>query len=146
MTATKQRLLLAGMSLFLFFGLVFALPAFAQINANTTGLTATAGAANYGVDQVSLPVMIGRIIDIVVGLTGIIVFLLFVYAGVIWMTAQGDTGKVEKARGILTAATIGLVIVLSAFAIANFVVTQLDNATNASLGGSEALSEPSEFD
>ena len=140
MTATKQRLLLAGMSLFLFFGLAFAAPAMAQqINADTTGLTATAGASGYTANAVSLPILIGRIIDIVVGLTGIIVFLLFVYAGVIWMTAQGDTGKVEKARGILTAATIGLIIVLSAFAITNFVVTQLDDATNSALNNNDGF-------
>ena len=122
------------MSFFLFFGLVLALPtpvAHAQINADNTGLTATAGSSGFTANAVALPVLIGNIIDIVVGLVGLIVFILFFYAGIIWMTAQGDSTKTEKARGILVAATIGLLITLSAYAITNFVVTQLDDATNA---------------
>ena len=119
------------MVLFLILGFSFASPALAQINADTTGLTATAGATNaYQAGPVTLPVLIGRIIDVVVGLTGIIVFILFIYAGVIWMTAQGDSTKVGKARDMLVTATIGLIIVLSAFAITNFTVTQLNNATD----------------
>lgn len=120
------------MVLFLILGFSFASPALAQINAETTGLTTTAGASGYGTDAVTLPVLIGRIIDVIVGLTGLIVFILFIYAGAIWMTAQGEPAKVGKARDILVTATIGLIIVLSAFAITNFTVTQLDQATDPS--------------
>jgi len=118
------------MSLFLFFGLAVATPVLAVINAETTGLSETASAAAFASDPVSLPFLIGRIIDVVVGLSGLLVFILFVYAGTIWMTAQGDPAKVKKAQDILVTATIGLLILLSAFSITNFVVTQLDIATN----------------
>lgn len=112
------------MSLFLLFGLLVAFPAYGQITANNTGLTATAGASSFG-SATSLPVLIGRLLDIVVGLSGLLLFLLFTYAGIIWMTAQGDPAKVKKAQGMLSAATIGLIITLSAFAITNFVVTNI---------------------
>ena len=134
------------MVLFLIFGFFLANPAFAQINANTTGLSTTAQASGYGETALALPVVIGRIIDIVVGLVGIIVFLLYVYAGVIWMTAQGDSGKVGKAKDMIVAATIGMIIVLSAFAITNFTVTQLDQSTdpnyNPSASSGDSTPEP----
>lgn len=121
------------MSFFLLLGLTLASPALAAINAQTTGLEATAAATYYDTTPISLPVLIGKIIDVVVGLSGLLVFILFVYAGFIWMTAQGDPTKVKKAQDILATATIGLLILLSAFAITNFVVTQLDVATTPTL-------------
>jgi len=44
-----------------------------------------------------------------------------VYAGLMWMTAGGNEDRIKKARQILIAAIIGLVIVLSAYAITQFI-------------------------
>ncbi|MBL7058794.1 hypothetical protein ISS03_05725, partial [Patescibacteria group bacterium] len=38
-----------------------------------------------------------------------------------WMTAQGNDTKIATARGIITNAVIGLIIVMSAYAITAFV-------------------------
>ncbi|OGL70502.1 hypothetical protein A3B32_02225 [Candidatus Uhrbacteria bacterium RIFCSPLOWO2_01_FULL_53_9] len=75
--------------------------------------------------------IIGRIINIVLGLLGIVFFIYVVWAGFIWMTASGDTTKVKKATDMLTQGTIGLVIILAAYAISNFAVAQLLTATQA---------------
>ncbi|MEK7084111.1 MAG: hypothetical protein AAB932_02680, partial [Patescibacteria group bacterium] len=58
-----------------------------------------------------------RIINVVLGLLGIIVTVLIVYAGFRWMTAAGNEDAVKDARKIMFAAVIGLIIVLAAFAI-----------------------------
>lgn len=117
-------------ALFLF-GLLTTVPVHAQatINADTTGLTATGEAAYGSGAPLGLPELIGRIISIGIALSGLIVFLILIYGGFIWMTAQGDTDKVGKAQEMITAAVIGLAIVLSAYAIANFVVTEVTTAT-----------------
>lgn len=144
MTASKRHFLWAGVGLFLLIGLALALPVGAQINADTTGLNATAGATSFGT-ALPLPIVIGYVIDVIVGLTGLIVFLLYLYAGVLWMTARGEQDGVNKAREILTSATIGLFIVLSAFAITNFVVSQLSDATSDTItpvGTSESIWTP----
>jgi hypothetical protein len=73
--------------------------------------------------------IIGDIINIVLGLLGIIFFIYVVWAGFIWMTAGGEAGKIEKAQKMLVQGTIGLVIMLAAYAISNFAVSNLLDAT-----------------
>jgi len=77
----------------------------------------------------SLESTVGFIINIVLSLIGVIMVVLIIYAGFLWMTAAGEPKKVEKAKDILQAAIIGLVIVLAAYAIASFVVSKLITAT-----------------
>ncbi len=74
--------------------------------------------------------MIGQIINVALGFLGIIFLVLMLYAGFLWMTAQGDEGKVKKAREMITQAIIGIVIITAAFAISNFVLTSLVNVSN----------------
>jgi hypothetical protein len=61
-----------------------------------------------------------------------ILFLAFViYAGIAWMTAAGDEDKIRKAKGTLTTGIIGMVIILAAFSIAQFVVIAFGCATSS---------------
>ena len=63
---------------------------------------------------------------------GIIAVIIMLYGGFIWMTAAGNEDKVDQAKKLIAAGIIGLVIILSAFLIVNFVVTNVSNALNAS--------------
>ncbi len=72
-----------------------------------------------------LPVIIGNIVRIVLGLLGLIFLILVIYGGLRWMTAQGDSGAIESARDTIVHAVIGLVIVLSAYTITAFVFDKL---------------------
>ncbi len=85
--------------------------------------------ATAGLGERSIEEMVGIIINIALGFIGIIMVILFIYGGFLWMTAAGDDKKVSKAKDILTAAVIGLIIVLAAYAIARFVVYALVTAT-----------------
>ena len=69
--------------------------------------------------------IVGKIIGAVLSLIGIVFFGLTLYSGLYWMTARGDSAKVDKAKNTLESAAIGLVIVISAYAIVNFIFTQL---------------------
>ena len=73
--------------------------------------------------------VIGRIINVALSLLGIVATVLIVYAGFKWMTAGGNEENVKSAQKILMAAVIGLVIILAAFAISNFVLKSLYTAT-----------------
>jgi len=68
---------------------------------------------------------IGVIIKTILSLVGTIFLILMVYAGILWMTAQGNNEKVEKAQGIIKMAIIGLIVVMSAYAITAFVTLRL---------------------
>lgn len=76
-----------------------------------------------------LPEILGSIINVVLGFLGVVFLVLLLYAGFLWMTAQGEEKTVEKAKGIIKQAIIGLVIVVAAFAISNFVLGSLVNVT-----------------
>lgn len=50
-------------------------------------------------------------------LLGISVFVMFFYAGVLWMTAAGNTGQVGEAKKRMTNAVLGAILLLSAYLI-----------------------------
>ena len=70
-----------------------------------------------------------RMISAVLGLLGIVTVVLIIYAGFKWMTAGGNDENVASAKKILIAAVIGLAIVLSAYSITRFVMTNLYTST-----------------
>jgi hypothetical protein len=73
-------------------------------------------------------VTIAKIINVALGLLGIVCVVIIIAGGVMWMTSGGEAAKTEKARGIIFAGIIGLAIILSAYAIANFVISNLTSA------------------
>ncbi|MEY4744629.1 MAG: Type secretion system pilin [Candidatus Parcubacteria bacterium] len=102
-------------------------PALAAMS-DGTGLTATAGAAGLGAADVDLPSIIGRFIGGLMALLGVVFVLLLVYGGFIWMTAQGSEEKIKKAKGVITSAVIGLVVVFASYAIAQAVIEVLSSS------------------
>ncbi len=84
---------------------------------NKTGLSADLGTS------------VAAAIKTVLALVGTIFLVLTIYAGILWMTAQGDETKVEKSKEIIKASVIGLIIVMSAYAITYFVTSKLAGAT-----------------
>ena len=75
--------------------------------------------------------LIGNIIKVVIGMLGVIFLILTIYAGITWMTAAGDSKKVDKAKGILVTSVVGLVIVLTSYAITGFVIDNLASSTTS---------------
>lgn len=74
---------------------------------------------------------IGSIIKTILGLVGVVVVILIVYAGFRWMTAGGNKEHVTKAKDIMIQAVIGLAITLSAYAITDFVISRLIEASQS---------------
>lgn len=88
---------------------------------NSAGITTTK----------QLPELIGSFIAAALGLLGVVLVVLVVYAGFIWMTAQGNDEKIKKAKGMITSAVIGMIIIFAAYAITNFVVGALSSSLGA---------------
>ncbi len=86
-------------------------------------LSSVAGGAGY--QETDYKVIIGLIIQSLLGLLGVIFFVLMLNAGYLWMTAQGNEQRLEKAKNIMTTSVIGLIIVLSSYAISYFVLSAL---------------------
>ena len=112
--------------------LSFILPQFAfavGLKTGTGKLDAVATQAYGGTPQKDLQTITGTIIRGFLGLLGIVFLVLMVYAGFLWMTAQGEAEKVNTAKKLIVQAVIGLAIVLAAYAITSFVVGALQEAT-----------------
>ena len=82
-----------------------------------------------GLGSGDLPSTIASIIRVALGFLGIVAVVIILLGGFKWMTAGGNDDKVKDAKKLMVAGVIGLVIVLSAFAIASFVLTQISTAT-----------------
>ncbi|HTK60475.1 MAG TPA: hypothetical protein VL283_04735 [Candidatus Baltobacteraceae bacterium] len=81
--------------------------------------------------ETSLPVLIGNLIRIAIGMLGIVFLVLTIYAGFLYLTARGEEEKVTHAKETLQRGVIGLLIISAAYAIATFVITALTTATKA---------------
>lgn len=87
-----------------------------------------AGQGAYGADMegtTSLPGMIGAIIKVVLGMLGVILVIILTYAGFLYMTAGGDTKQLGKAKDLMRNGIIGIIIVVGAYAITDFVITRM---------------------
>ena len=77
----------------------------------------------------STVVIVGWILQGALTLVGVIFLVLFVYAGFRWMTAKGNSEDVEKSKKIMINATIGLIVVLAAYATTKFTVDAIIAST-----------------
>ncbi len=82
-------------------------------------------AARIGLDSSDPRVIIVRVIQAILGFLGLIAVSLIIYAGFVMMTSGGNAEKVEQAKKILKNAIIGLIIILSSFAIVSFLLNKL---------------------
>lgn len=95
-------------------------------SANIQGnLDAAAPAELKGASTKTLPVYIGTVIKGLLQLLGAVFLLLTLYGGWLWMTAQGDTTQVSKAKNIILSAIIGLIIIAGSYALTNFIFTNV---------------------
>ncbi len=109
----------------------------ASVSAQTDlGLQDAAG--NIGLAQGNLTLMIARGIRAFFGLLGITAVCLIGYGGFVWMTAGGSDEKVDQAKKIMINGSIGLMVILSSFAIASFVINAIVNGTTGGIGGNGA--------
>lgn len=88
-----------------------------------------------GLSGGDLRVTVARVINVSLGLLGTIAVVLIIYAGFKWMTAGGEEEGIETAKKIIFAAVIGLIIIASAYAISQFVITQTYEATQGQVYG-----------
>lgn len=62
------------------------------------------------------------IINVVIGILGLVCVIVMIIGGVNYMTSSGDAGKVKKGKDTILYGLIGLVICALAFALVNWVI------------------------
>ena len=69
--------------------------------------------------------IIAKVIAIALSLIGIFFLVLMLYSGYLWLMSKGDTKDIEKAKENIKTALIGLIVVLSAYAVTRILVPLL---------------------
>lgn len=111
----------------LYISLLFPVLAHAQ-SAEEWGINDFAsGGVNLGTR--SLRETIAGVVNIVLGFLGILATLLILFGGFSMMTSGGNADKKGKGQNAAVAGAIGLIIVLTAYAISRFVLASVANET-----------------
>lgn len=129
---TMKKLVLTGL---MALSLLSVAPAMAQTGITGDELIGPGGANGQVSTELGLPnqdirVTVARIIRVLMGLLGIIAVVIILIGGFTWMTAGGNEEKVGEAKKWIFSGVIGLAIILSAYAIATFVINSLVTATS----------------
>ena len=90
-----------------------------------------------GLPETDFKQVVIQAIKLVLGLMTLVAIVLVIYGGFVWLTSAGDEGKIESAKGIISAALIGLVVILLSWALVIFTTRTATNvisdANNSSL-------------
>ncbi|MDD2646666.1 MAG: Ig-like domain-containing protein [Patescibacteria group bacterium] len=98
---------------------------------------------NEGLEQFSnttelpstpLPIIIGRIVRFILGFLGLIAVVIVVYGGFIWMTSGGNEEKITRAKKLMAAGIIGLLIIILAYAFASFIINAISQIISGIAG------------
>ena len=70
-------------------------------------------------------VVVGRVLQGIFGIIGVLLLVMIIYGGILYMTAAGSEDRVESAKKILTYAIFGAVVVALAFTITTYIINAL---------------------
>ncbi len=96
--------------------------AYAQLSQANVLLVNVGNGIGTDTTKNSLPILIGKLISGFLGVLGIIAVVYIIYAGYLWMTDGGEGGKIKKAKAMIGAAIVGIVLIVAAYAISKFVI------------------------
>lgn len=102
--------------------LALPLTAAAQVGTGNYGTT-------FGLGTADLESTVVNVVQWVLGFLGLVAVIMILIGGFQWMTAGGNEEKIASAKKIISAAVIGLIVVLLAWAIVIFVVSQTNTWT-----------------
>ena len=115
----------------LVFGLIFASPAMAALTDQTVGITdIETGSSAIELGKKTPMQTATSLINTAMVFLGLITVAIVLIAGFKWMTAGGNDDKITEAKKLMSAGVVGLIIILSAWGIARFVLQQAITVTN----------------
>jgi len=99
-------------------------PVFADVDCPVEAERETAPTlAGCNVKDDPLMPTVKTIIDVIIGVLGIVTVAVIILGGVQYTLSTGDPGKIKKAKDTILYGIIGLVVAILAYAIVNFVLS-----------------------
>jgi ABC-type uncharacterized transport system permease subunit len=77
------------------------------------------------IGTIDINTFVARIINYVLSMVGSIALILFIYGGLLWMTAGGSAAKVDKGKKVIVWSVIGMGIVFFSYMIVRFTMQQV---------------------
>lgn len=111
-------------------GLMVSMMMAAPAMAALTGPSAPTAAGGFS----DLTTSINTIFNFVIVLGAVVFVILFLVGGIQYLTAAGNEEATGKAKRLLVDAIVGLVLVLAAWAIGNFILDRLGVSVSTSGG------------
>jgi len=71
--------------------------------------------------ETSIAKIVGRIIKAFLGIIGTISLVMFIYAGLMLLTAAGNSSQIQKGQQTMVWASLGILVVFASYAILKFV-------------------------
>lgn len=102
-------------------GLVISLGAIA-ITRFIFGVIGSAGANANGIVELTSEQLLHNGLNIAYFVAGTASVIVIIIAGIMYATSSGDAGRVARAKNMLVYSIAGLVVILVAFAVTNFVI------------------------
>lgn len=122
----KQAFAVLASMMMLAPAVVMAQPVTQEVTSQDLGIQY--GAAT-GLGNKDVRVTVASIIRTAMGLLGIVAVVIILIGGFKWMTAGGNDEQVGEAKKWIFSGVIGLAIILSAYALATYVINSLVTAT-----------------
>jgi len=70
-------------------------------------------------------VLIGRVIRALLGISGAVALLMFVYGGMLWLTSGGNADQIKKGKNTLIWAVIGLVVIFTSYTLVSALISAI---------------------
>ncbi len=115
---------------------LFSLPllAYCFLAASLPSPVVAAGLSNP-LGTTDLNEVFARLIKAVLGVSGGLALLMFIWGGFLFLTAGGNDGRIKKGKETLTWAIIGIVVILAAYILVSALINVLvGNGINAGDG------------
>ncbi|MFA5130983.1 MAG: pilin [Patescibacteria group bacterium] len=69
--------------------------------------------------------LIGKVINSILGVVGSIALIMFIFGGLTWMTSGGSADKIKKGRDIIVWSAIGLVIIFASYGLVRVLIQNI---------------------
>jgi len=76
----------------------------------------------------NIPLLVGNVIEYILGILGVLALVMFISGGIVWMTSGGVSDKIKKGRDTLVWAILGLALIFFSYGLLDFILRTLQQS------------------
>lgn len=94
-------------------------------NENDEKISVQKIASDSGYSNSSVAIILQRVIQIVLGLSGTIALILVIISGFLYLSSKGDPKKIQNSLKYMSTGFIGILLMTSAYALSGYIIKQI---------------------